>query len=265
MWKVECGRSGCYNTLNTGALPHRTSKGSCYFEPVNQQTPDKHSVIGWRQQLLKPGITLGLKLIIAIGALLLLLNGNYQAGAETLAILVITFLPYFMQSLFHFRVPAEFETLAIVFIYLSLFLGEVRGFYLRYWWWDMVLHTGSGLLSGIVGFLLVHVLNNNKNINLNLTPKFIALFAFMFAMGIGSLWEIFEFTMDRLFGFTMQKSGLVDTMSDLIVDCGGALVISTLGYWYLARTGNDHFLRSIIQKFVAANPAIFRRHKPPPP
>lgn len=214
---------------------------------------------GWQH----PRIALGLKLVMAVGAILLLLNGNYQAGAETLVILVITFLPFFMQSLFHFRVPAEFETLAILFIYLSLFLGEVQGFYLRYWWWDLVLHAGAGLLSGILGFLLVYVLNNNKNINLNLTPKFIALFAFMFAIGMGTLWEIFEFSADNLFGLNMQKSGVVDTMSDLIVDCGGALLIASFGYLYLERKGRDHFLKNIVKRFVAANPGIFRPRKSP--
>jgi hypothetical protein len=52
-------------------------------------------------------------------------------------------------------------------------------------------------------------------------------------LSIGALWEIFEFLMDSLFGLNMQKSGLIDTMWDLIVDALGALVISILGYLYL--------------------------------
>jgi hypothetical protein len=39
--------------------------------------------------------------------------------------------------------------------------------------------------------------------------------------------------MDSLFGLNMQKSGLRDTMWDLIVDALGALVVSILGYLYL--------------------------------
>ena len=37
-----------------------------------------------------------------------------------------------------------------------------------------------------------------------------------FAITIGALWEVFEFGMDQLFGLNMQKSGLLDTMGDLI-------------------------------------------------
>ena len=37
--------------------------------------------------------------------------------------------------------------------------------------------------------------------------------------------------MDILFGLSMQKSGVIDTMGDLIVDAIGA----GAGYWYLKR------------------------------
>jgi len=217
----------------------------------------------WKLGLKQISIGLGLKLLIALGGILLLLDGKYQEAAASLAILVVTFLPYFMRNLLHFRIPVEFETLSIVFIYITLFLGEVQGFYVKFWWWDLVLHMSSGLLGGMTGFLLVYVLNNNKKINLNLTPEFIALFAFMFAMGMGALWEIFEFAMDNLFGLKMQQDSLLDTMSDLIVDCGGGLIMSLLGYLYLSRKGKDHFLKQIIRKFVNSNPGIFRNRKNP--
>ena len=208
----------------------------------------------------KVSIGLGLKVVIATGGILLLLEGNYQAGVASLGILVITFLPYFMNNLLHMKIPAELETFSIIFTYLALFLGEVHGFYVKYWWWDLALHTTSGLLGGMLGFLLVYVLNSNKKINFNMTPLFIALFAFMFTMSMGTLWEIFEFAVDTMFGLDMQSSSLQDTMSDLIVDCAGGLVISVMGYFYLARkTGSDHFLKGSIRKFVLANPRIFRK------
>jgi hypothetical protein len=39
--------------------------------------------------------------------------------------------------------------------------------------------------------------------------------------------------MDNTFGFNMQKSGLRDTMWDLIVDTGGAFISAFSGYLYL--------------------------------
>ena len=205
-------------------------------------------------------IGLVLKCAIAVGAVLLFLEGNYQAGFESLVILCVTFLPLVMGNHFKLRIPHEFDTLAVIFIYMSLFLGEVHGYYVRFWWWDLVLHVGSGFLLGILGFLLVYILNQNDRVDMHLNPFFIALFAFMFAMGIGALWEIFEFAMDSIFGMNMQKSGLIDTMWDLIVDCMGALTISILGYGYLKTEGNDSFLERMIQRFIRSNPRIFREH-----
>jgi len=98
-----------------------------------------------------------------------------------------------------------------------------------------------------------------KEINLDLNPNFIALFAFMFAIGIGVLWEIFEFFMDQIFGMNMQKSGLIDTMWDLIVDVLGAAVISILGWGYIKTREKDSFLERWIDEFIHKNPHLFEK------
>ena len=140
---------------------------------------------------------------------------------------------------------------------MSLFLGEFGDYYNRFWWWDVVLHSGSAFLLGILGFLLVYVLNEKKDVNLDLHPQFIALFAFLFAIGIGTLWEIFEFFMDQVFGLNMQKSGPVDTMWDLIVDVIGAGLIAIVGWGYIKSRETDSFLERWIREFIHKNPHLF--------
>ena len=186
------------------------------------------------------------------------IQGRWLTATVTAGIIVVTVLPLVLGRRFAVHIPPEFEVLAVVFAYASLFLGEVHGYYVRFWWWDVVLHVGSGFLLGILGFLLVYVLNEIENVDLHMRPRFVALFAFMFAVGMGALWEIFEFGMDQLFDLNMQKSGLIDTMWDLIVDAGGALVISVLGWSYLSKTGNNSFLERWIAAFVRANPRLFK-------
>jgi len=204
-----------------------------------------------------------LKASIAIGALLLFIDGNYQAAIESIAIMCVTFAPLLMASYFHLKIPLEFDTIAVIFIYMSLFLGEVQDFYVKFWWWDLVLHASSGFLLGITGFFMVYLLNQDKKANMHLTPGFIALFAFMFSQGLGSLWEIFEFGMDQIFGLNMQKSGLVDTMGDLIINACAAATISLLGYGYMKSPKVDSFLERAIEQFVRENPRIFRNRKRP--
>jgi hypothetical protein len=216
---------------------------------------------GWRVHRY---ITVFLKITLIIGAVLALYQGRIQAAAEIILILSITFLPLLLGKRFNMRIPHEFELLAVIFIYASLFLGEVHDYYTLYWWWDMLLHASSGLILGILGFLLIYVLNENERIDLSLNPGFMAFFAFVFALAFGALWEIFEFAMDQLFGMNMQKpmfndpSGLTDTMWDLIIDGIGALIISVLGYVYLRRTGSNSFLEKWIDTFIEHNPRLFK-------
>jgi hypothetical protein len=180
--------------------------------------------------------------------------GSWLTAAITTGILLLALAPSVLGARFNVTIPAEFELLAVLLIFASLFLGEVHGYYERFWWWDLLLHLGSGLLFGILGFLLAYTLNQRQLGELDLQPSFVALFAFAFAVALGTMWEIFEFGMDQLFGLNMQKSGLVDTMWDLIIDAAGAIVMSLLGWGYLRTREVDSFLERWIEKYLEANP-----------
>lgn len=206
-------------------------------------------------------LTLFLQVTLLIGVGLAAWQGRWLAAIATSGIIVVTFLPLILGRRFTVQIPPEFEVLAVVFIYASLFLGEVRGYYVRFWWWDAILHAGSGFLLGILGFLLVYVLNERDDVDLHMQPRFVALFAFMFAVGMGAIWEIFEFAMDQLFGLNMQKSGLIDTMWDLIIDTGGAILISLIGWSYLSKAGSSSFLERWIAAFINSNPRLFKLRK----
>jgi len=193
-----------------------------------------------------------------------LIRGNWINVFLILGIMATMLAPLLAGHRFQIHVPSEFQILAIVFVFASLFLGEVRGYYHRLWWWDIALHTSSGLLLGIFGFLLVYVLNENRRAPLHMQPRFVALFACCFAIAVGAVWEIFEFSMDRLVGTQMQKpmagdpSGLTDTMWDLVVDSLGAIVISLLGWWYMVRDERS-FIERWIHRFIELNPRLFTR------
>ena len=205
-----------------------------------------------------------LQIIMALGLVLAVYERQWLTAVVTLAIILVMFLPTALARRIRLEIPAEYEMMAVVFVFASIFLGEVRGYYHRFWWWDIALHTLSGLLLGIFGFLLVYVLNASDRIDLQMRPRFVAFFAFLFAVAVGAIWEIVEFAMDQFFGMNMQKamfddpSGLTDTMWDLIVDTIGALIISLLGWWHMHRRRSS-FIDAWIRKFVARNPHLFRR------
>ena len=207
-------------------------------------------------------IKLGLQLALGAGFALELYEAQWMNATLVLLILLVTFLPSILSRGLDLFVPPELELLTIGFVFASVFLGETRDYYGRFWWWDVLLHATSGGLLGALGFLLVYVLNETPRIELRMRPRFLAFFALCFAVAIGTAWEIFEFGVDRLFGTTMQKptsgdaTGLVDTMEDLIVDTIGASVVVLLGY-RSAGQGSESLVSRTIDRFVEANPRLF--------
>ncbi|NVJ51348.1 MAG: hypothetical protein HWE13_08280 [Gammaproteobacteria bacterium] len=210
-------------------------------------------------------ITLILQLILLAEVSYALWSGLWLTAIVSCGIIIITLSPMFLRKVFDVYIPPEFALMTIAFVFASLFLGEVHGYYQKFWWWDIALHSSSGVLLGIIGFLLVYVLNETENIGIQMKAGFVAFFAFLFALGFGAVWEIFEFFMDQVFGMNMQKpmfddpSGLTDTMWDLIVDALGAAVISILGYGYLKTAQKQSFLERWIQSFIDKNPRLFKK------
>lgn len=151
-------------------------------------------------------------------------------------------IPMFLSKKFHFEIPLELYGLYIIFLYCAIFLGEVRSFYYVIPYWDSILHAFSSLMLGFFGYMVITILNRSEKIMVHLSPLFSAIFAFCFALTIGCMWEIYEYSFDHLLGLNMQKfmtadgeilsghDALTDTMKDLIIDGIGALVSSFLGF-----------------------------------
>lgn len=226
-------------------------------------TPPPPTLNQGRVARIRLWLILILQTVMAAELVYLLVEHLWASSVWLLAVMAITAAPVLLGRRLPVRVPPEYDVLAILFVFASLFLGEFRDYYGRFWWWDVALHTTSGLLLGVVGFLLVYVLNESRRINVHMRPGFVALFAFTFAVTGGTLWEMFEFAMDQLAGTNMQKpflgdpSGLTDTMWDLIVDTLGAAVVSCFGWWHMKREATS-ILDVWIEKFLEQNPRLFR-------
>jgi hypothetical protein len=66
--------------------------------------------------------------------------------------------------------------------------------------------------------------------------------------------------MDASFGLNMQKSGLDDTMGDLIVNGIGSLTASLTGYIYLTRDSEGWIGRRLSQ-FIKINRKFYQKYK----
>ena len=194
--------------------------------------------------------------ILFIAAIWAAISMRWSVVLISLATFVVTLLPSILSSRLAIRLPTKFLGAIAVFAFATLFLGEVFDFYERYWWWDIALHGGSAVGFGLIGFLFVFFMfEGNKYAA---PPVAVPFVAFCFAVTIGATWEIFEFAMDQLFGLNMQKSGLVDTMWDLIVDMIGASIGAAAGFFFL-KGREVGGLAGLIHEFVLLNRRFYRK------
>lgn len=197
-------------------------------------------------------------LVLVISFLVSIAMGRWSITFVSAATLILSMAPTLLAERFHLRLPISLVAIIVVFVFSTLFLGEVFDFYERYWWWDVVLHGGSAIAFGMIGFLFIFYLFEGDRFAA--PPIAMTFIAFCFAITIGAMWEIFEFSMDQLFGLNMQKSGLIDTMWDLIVDVIGASLGSFVGFFYLKGLELGG-LGGVISEFVRLNKNMFRKLK----
>jgi uncharacterized membrane protein YjdF len=196
-----------------------------------------------------------LRTSIIIGALLAVFFNAWELVFMSVLTYGLSYIPSLIERKYKVDLPVQFEIAIVAFIYGAIFLGEAGNFYEKIWWWDDMLHTVSGVILGFAGFLMLYTLYYQKK--LQTTPKMLSFFAVCFAVAAGAVWEIFEYAMDQLFGLNMQKSGLPDTMGDLIVDLIGAILVATAGYFYITR-GREGIISGYINKFLDQNQRIKR-------
>jgi len=189
---------------------------------------------------------------------MLILRGNSTLaeiafrGGQYLAMLLVLKLPSFLRMRFKVEVPASLSIVIVLFCFFSLVLGDGLDFYGKFPWWDSVLHGFSGVLLSMIALWLIHIImaDNDKSIYFN--KYFLALFLVMFSLGMGACWEIIEYTYDSVSGTNTQQfmasttgslitaediplcghAALRDTMTDLILDLVGSLLVAIFGIFY---------------------------------
>ena len=162
-----------------------------------------------------------LRALVIATMILQILNRNYENVFLCALTLLLLIMPSLMQITFRVELPTTLEIIILIFIFAAEILGEIREFYLIFPFWDTALHTLNGFLAAAIGFSLVDLLNRSERTVFNLSPLFTAIVAFCFSMTIGVVWEFFEFGMDQLAGFDMQKDTVIHVIRSVTLDPAG--------------------------------------------
>lgn len=169
-----------------------------------------------------------LRLLVIVVMILQIFNKNYENVFLCILTLLLLVIPSFVQVTMKIELPTTLEIIILVFIFAAEILGEIREFYIVFPFWDTVLHTLNGFLAAAIGFSLVDLLNRSERMVFKLSPLFTAIVAFCFSMTIGVIWEFFEFGMDQILGFDMQKDTIIHTIRSVMLDPAGGNNVASI-------------------------------------
>lgn len=182
-----------------------------------------------------------------------------------IAILVFN-IPLLLKTKYKIYIPSVIQGIALVLFYCHFILGEIYRLFDYSIIFDKALHTISGVAITICGYSLINLLNKSDKAYIKLSPFFVVLFSFCFALSIALLWELFEFFVDSIIGSNMQRwqldeatlqsqkydlgrFGLIDTMIDIVVSTIGSLIVSIIGYISL-KSKRDILNRVMFRRIV---------------
>lgn len=154
------------------------------------------------------------------------------------------------------KISPIMETVSTIFIILSILIGTLFGVYGEIIWWDTFLHFTSGILLSFFALMVLAIMKN-KNPKLKYSLTLIILFTMLFAITMGTVWEIMEFASDNIFGMNAQRAkgvdyGVLDTMVDTIANTIGA-IITNLGIYFFFRKKKSEEIEELLQDCFVVN------------
>lgn len=172
-----------------------------------------------------------LRFLVILVMIRQIFTANWNNVFLCILTLILFLVPVVIDRKFNIRLPNMLETIILLFIFSAEILGEINEFYLHFAHWDTILHTLNGFLCAAIGFSMIDILNSKEVFHTKLSPIFVALVAFCFSMTVGVLWEFFEFGMDRVFKYDMQKDEILKTIATVELNPSGknvAVVIDNI-------------------------------------
>ncbi|AWB27492.1 hypothetical protein [Halococcoides cellulosivorans] len=125
------------------------------------------------------------------------------------------------------------------------------GLYKSVPYWDSITHTLSSSIVAAVGYATTRAIDEHTD-RVRLPDRFVFVFVLLFVMAFGVAWEVMEFTTSRaataLGGApVLTQYGIDDTMTDLLFNTAGALIVAALGSVYAI---DELGLQSIVESLL---------------
>ncbi len=212
----------------------REGRGEPSVDSHDHDEPDLSERLGLserRQRQLVRALQLGIAATIVVG----LLNRNLSIVLTGVLSLGVTFLPAILQR----KPRVSMDVGLVLWISTAVFLHALGTTYLygETFWWHNVTHTVSGSLVAAIGYGTFRGIDEYTSV-VRFPSHFMFVLILLFVVSVGVLWEIMEFATDGLMlalgtDPVLAQYGLDDTMTDMLFNTFGAIIVATWGTAYL--------------------------------
>jgi len=176
---------------------------------------------------------------------------DYLAAILFLLAFGLSMIPVLLNQVYGTKLPWVLDLIVSYMLF-----AHMIGFLLLYdvWpFWDDIGHIIGSMAITVIGFFIVYIYDYTSRIKV--TKGMMILFAVLWTMALGGVWEIIEFIWDFIvsasgivtatgqYGFA--QNGLFDTMADLTIDLVGSLVAAT-GCLFFIRHAKKRTIEQIV-------------------
>lgn len=120
------------------------------------------------------------------------------------------------------KLESKYYVGAQCFLFAAEGLGAGLQFYANISCYDLIMHLCSGILLAFLGEYTLTLFNKGTPPSISLLSQYV--YCFTFSAACAGLWEIWEFSGDKILGFNSQLGSLDDTMTDIIAGTIGAVI-----------------------------------------
>ncbi|MFA5603729.1 MAG: hypothetical protein WDA12_02610 [Bacilli bacterium] len=148
------------------------------------------------------------------------IKGHISEALVSITILPVMILPLLLKKTLN--LTDSTVMLYLVFVFFAQFVGSMLNVYDTVPMFDKIMHLSSGVISSVLAVLLLVSFKKYDHENIGFNILFIITTTFM----VAGLWEIFEYSADKVFSGDAQRvieTGINDTMQDIIAAFFGAI------------------------------------------
>ena len=164
----------------------------------------------------------GLRALVLLAMLGFALEGKFVLAGIMLMSFAGSGIIYYICKHYFGSTGQYMDLLFALLVVFNNYFGLVLDFYHTVPGWDIATHYTTSAFLAVTALVLMQ--RAYGVVLLEAPPVLVVMAMILFSLGLGSIWEIGEFTSDYLRSTTFQQ-GLVNTMQDLIIDGIAGLVV----------------------------------------